>query len=145
MRIGYDSEGDVLFIEIRPLQDSQGAIEMAPGAYVDLGANGAVLHVEVTNASKKYPAEWLKSLTVRPDQPISLAEAATIANVSPQAIRKAIERGRLDGRKIGRNWTTTTAALTTYLNSRAHEGPGSAQGAVAERTRQASTKASRPL
>jgi len=38
---------------------------------------------------------------------LSTDEAAEIAGKSPEAIRKALQRGSLRGRHIGRHWVTT--------------------------------------
>ena len=138
MRIAYDAEVDILTIDlVDDLSESPGAIELAPGLYADFTEDGRLLAVEILNASTKYPREELKKHPANYDEPISLAEAAYPAGMTPKALQLAIQRGRLQGRKIGRNWTTTINALHAYLESRKHEGPGSA--AVAERTQVATT------
>ena len=126
MKIGYDVRGDILFVDLGDLGESQGAKEIAPGVYLDITADGKVLGLEILEASKRYPKEQLEQMLAYPEESISLAEAARISGLTPVAMRKAAERGRLQAKKIGRNWTTTAGALTEYLNSRKHEGPGSA-------------------
>ena len=62
MKLGYDRAGDILVIELADLRESPGAIEVAPGAYVDVTTDGKVLAIEVLNASTKYPREALEAL-----------------------------------------------------------------------------------
>jgi uncharacterized protein YuzE len=121
--IAYDKEVDILTVTLGDLKESPGARELAPGVWVDVTADGRFLSVEVMGASKKYAPEILARYPANYHEPIGLAEAARVASTTPQALRKACERGRLAGKKIGPNWTTTVAALTAYINSRAHAGP----------------------
>lgn len=46
---------------------------------------------------------------------ISLAEAQSITGISKDYFRICIQKGYLQGHKIGRNWTTTKEWLTAYL------------------------------
>lgn len=132
MRIQYDAEVDILTIDlVDDLSESPGARELAPGLYVDVTAEGKLLSVEILDASKKYSLAELSKYPANYEDPISITQAASVANCSTEAIKKAIMRGRLRGKKIGRNWTTTIGALTEYLNSRKHEGPGSAEKVTA--------------
>lgn len=125
MRITYDERVDILVVSLGDLRESPGAEEVAPGVYLDIADDGRVLGLEILDASKKYPREVLSQHPAHHDEPIALAEAARTLGVTPQALQKAIVRGRLEGKKVGKTWTTTIAALTRYTNSRAHEGPGS--------------------
>lgn len=52
---------------------------------------------------------------------LTLAQAAACCGLHPDTLRQAVLRGRLRAEKIGRDWTTTTAELDAYLNSR-HRG-----------------------
>ena len=128
MKTTYDEHADILMIEL--VEDL--AVRRASGhklpfgdTYLDLDQHGAILGIEIMDAGKKYPREALQQHPKPPEQ-LSLAEAARLAGLQPQALRKACERGRLVGQKIGRDWIITVAALNDYLNSRVHEGPGSA-------------------
>lgn len=47
---------------------------------------------------------------------ISTDEAAELSGKSPEAIRKALQRGSLRGRHIGRRWVTTRAELREWLS-----------------------------
>jgi excisionase family DNA binding protein len=46
---------------------------------------------------------------------ISLSEAAAIAKLHPDHLRKLAQRGRLEAWKVGRNWVTTRKAVAAYL------------------------------
>lgn len=147
MHIRYDEQADVLVVALGPLAESRGAEEIAPGVYLDMADDGTLLGIEVLDAGKRYPLEQLRLHPARYDQPIPLSEAARTLGVTPQALQKAIVRGRLEGAKIGKTWTTTLEALTRYVNSRAHEGPGSRSKrppAVAERARSSTTHRTAP-
>ncbi len=56
------------------------------------------------------------------DDLISLAEAADLYGLSVSYLRTIAENGRLEARKIGRNWVTTPKAVKTYLKSRTEKG-----------------------
>ncbi|AGY59232.1 helix-turn-helix domain-containing protein [Gloeobacter kilaueensis] len=60
------------------------------------------------SASSELPIEdWL-----------SLAEAAAEVGLSQNTLRKYAINGRLQAKKIGRNWVTTRGAVRQYLQSR---------------------------
>lgn len=46
---------------------------------------------------------------------IPLSEAAAIAKLHPDHLRKLARRGYLRARKIGRNWVTSKEAVAEYL------------------------------
>jgi len=50
-----------------------------------------------------------------PEDWISLADAADIADRSPITLRWAAAHGRLDAVKIGNSWGTTREALAAYM------------------------------
>ena len=52
------------------------------------------------------------------DQLISLSEASEITNISSDHLRRLAEQGKLDAKKIGRNWVTTREAIEDYLKKR---------------------------
>jgi excisionase family DNA binding protein len=56
------------------------------------------------------------------DELISLAEASQRCGLSVSYLRTIAESGRLQARKIGRNWVTTSSAVEAYLKSRAKKG-----------------------
>ena len=49
------------------------------------------------------------------DDIISSDEAAEIAGKTPAAIRKALQRGSLRGKQLGRQWVTTRDELSRWL------------------------------
>jgi len=49
------------------------------------------------------------------DALISLKEAGAEFNRDPATLRKAINEGRLFGRKFGNSWATTRAAMRQYV------------------------------
>lgn len=54
------------------------------------------------------------------DDILTMQEAAEIAGRTPDAMRKACQRGKLDGKRVGGadhrgTWVTTRAALTEYM------------------------------
>ena len=49
------------------------------------------------------------------DDLISLSEAAEMSGLSAGHLNLLVRRGHLWGRKLGRNWFTTNAALSEYL------------------------------
>jgi excisionase family DNA binding protein len=46
---------------------------------------------------------------------ISLSEAAAIAKLHPDHLRKLAQKGYLRARKIGRNWVTSREAVAEYM------------------------------
>ena len=46
---------------------------------------------------------------------ISLTEAAALSGLSADHLRRLAEKGRLQAKKIGRNWITTREAIAEYL------------------------------
>lgn len=126
MRIKYDAEVDILTIQLPGLKGHQGAKELAPGVIVHSDEDGTPVRIKVMQASKRYDTAQLAKHPADYREPLTLVDAARIANSTRGALAKAIERGRLKGEKKGGAWFTTIEKLTEYLNSRAHEGPGSA-------------------
>jgi excisionase family DNA binding protein len=53
---------------------------------------------------------------------ISLSEASTISNLSQDHLRRLAEQGKLEAKKIGRNWVTTKEAVEEYLEKRRPPG-----------------------
>lgn len=46
---------------------------------------------------------------------IPLSEAAAIAKLHPDHLRKLAQKGYLRARKVGRNWVTSREAVADYL------------------------------
>lgn len=51
------------------------------------------------------------------DDVVSLEEAAESLGRSPEAFRKAAQRGTLEARHVGRQWITTRDAAARYVAS----------------------------
>ena len=53
---------------------------------------------------------------------LSLREASDIFGLSADHLRRLAEQGKIDSRKIGRNWVTTKGAVKEYLQNRRPSG-----------------------
>ena len=53
---------------------------------------------------------------------ISLRDASKICDLSPDHLRRLAEQGKLNAKKIGRNWITTKGAITEYMEKRKPRG-----------------------
>ena len=56
---------------------------------------------------------------------IPLSEASTIAGYSIDHLRRLIQKGKMRGERIGRNYVTTRSAVQEYLASSPKPGPKS--------------------
>ncbi|MBI5634712.1 MAG: helix-turn-helix domain-containing protein [Nitrospirae bacterium] len=56
------------------------------------------------------------------DELISLAEAEALYGLGMDYLRTISRNGRLNARKIGRNWVTTRADVEEYLRTRTKKG-----------------------
>ncbi len=74
------------------------------------------------------PREWFKnmltledckSLDIDPDEYLTLKEASalTVCDIEPVALRAAIHRGKLTGKKFGNTWGVKCKNLFDYLNN----------------------------
>jgi hypothetical protein len=59
----------------------------------------------------------------RLDELLSLSEAANQSAISASHLRLLVRRGDVWGRKMGRNWVTTKAAVEQYLAQEHKTGP----------------------
>ena len=121
-RIAYDPDVDILVIDLGDLTTSVGATEISQGVYLDLDEQGTVLSLEVLDASKRYDMALLAQHPPNYEEPMSLADAARLFSSTPQALQKAILRGKLRGKKVGKTWSTSLAAVNEYMNSRSVRG-----------------------
>lgn len=53
---------------------------------------------------------------------LSLSDAAGRYGFSSDYFRRLAEKGRLDARKVGRQWLTTSVAVESFLESREQRG-----------------------
>ena len=72
----------------------------------------------MTGSEKGRSADWPK-----PEELISLQEAAKLSGLSPGHIRLLVSRGYLWGLKVSRNWVTTEQAVREYLARDRKPGP----------------------
>jgi hypothetical protein len=56
---------------------------------------------------------------------ISLPQAAEVSGLSHSHLRLLIRRGDIWGKKLGRDWFTTSQAIKEYLAKNRHPGPKS--------------------
>ena len=56
------------------------------------------------------------------DDLISLYEASDISGLSHDHLRRLAEQGKLDAKKIGRNWITTKGAIFKYIEQKKPRG-----------------------
>ena len=68
----------------------------------------------------------------RLDELMSLSEAAKQTEISASHLRLLIRRGEVWGRKMGRNWVTTIAAVEQYLAQEHKTGPKPKKGPIDE-------------
>jgi excisionase family DNA binding protein len=47
---------------------------------------------------------------------VTLKEAAALLGVTPDNLRQSIARGTFKAKKLGRDWITTQAEVTRYMN-----------------------------
>ncbi|MBI4321981.1 MAG: DUF2283 domain-containing protein [Chloroflexi bacterium] len=74
MRITYDVEVDVLYIELRKVK-AEDSLDLEEGITADLDADGHVIGLEMLDASERLGADPLASLTIE-RLPLSLRESA---------------------------------------------------------------------
>lgn len=126
MRMTYSRSADALMIHLDEGKARANGIELPGGAgFMDLAEDGSIVAIEILDASRHYAKSALDSLGEE-ELVLSLSQAAKLAGTTPQAMRKACERGRLAGQKVGRDWVVTSSALTEYLNSRWQRMPAQA-------------------
>lgn len=64
-----------------------------------------------------------RSLADLTSQLISVTEAAARTGLSTAWIRRLLQRGEIQGVKVGRNWLTTEHAVRDYLETDRRPGP----------------------
>lgn len=61
---------------------------------------------------------------------ISVKEAAEFTGYSEGHVRYLLTKGRVEGRKFGRDWFTTKEALQEYLDTNPRPGPKSEKDSI---------------
>lgn len=72
----------------------------------------------MTSSDKGRSADW-----PRPEQLISIDQAAKLSGLSSGHLRLLISRGDVWGIKVARNWVTTEQAVREYLARDRKPGP----------------------
>ncbi len=62
MRISYDPEGDVLYIELRAAE-ADDSVDLEPGVTADLDADGHVIGIEILDARERL-GDALKQVSI---------------------------------------------------------------------------------
>lgn len=126
MRMTYDPTVDALAID---LADTPTATmrELAPGVHGDFDKDGRLTSLEIIRASLRYPVRELKALGDG-DVWLTLTQAAKEAKLTAKTLRNQLNAGRLNGKKVGRDWQVSRTVLWNYLESRAASGAPPAHG-----------------
>lgn len=123
MKIEYDKEVDALLISFSERARTARTRKVSEGISVDYDAKGRLVLIEVLNASKYSSEEALVSFSETSHE-LTLPEAARESKLEADTLRSLIHKGRLKGRKDGRDWKVQLADLYTYLESRDARGGG---------------------
>lgn len=124
MKIEYDENFDALAISFTEKPRSARTKKVAEGINLDFDTKGNLVVIEILDASRfASPARLRKFPSARED--LSLAEAAEESGLAADTLRSLINKKRLPGKKVGRDWKVSLADLYTYLESRDARGRGS--------------------
>jgi len=63
MKITYDPEGDVLYIELRHAK-AEDNVDIEPGVSVDLDVNGHVIGIEILDAKERIGTDPLAAVSI---------------------------------------------------------------------------------
>lgn len=128
MQVTYDGQADALAVQLLPGARSVRTQELAPGIHVDWDKAGRLMALEILNASAHYPREQLDRLEDGSEW-LTLAEAEEEGRKeggpTAKTLRGLLLKGRIPGRKRGRDWEIEAHELWNYLESRSAAGrPG---------------------
>lgn len=121
MQITYDPSVGALTVELAPAAASQRTVRVGPHCRVDLDRDGRPVAVEILDAPALYPIAALERLGATGAE-FSLAEIGAEYGLDPSTLRHQIRNGRLEARKVGRDWKIKRSAMETYLEQRAPSG-----------------------
>lgn len=116
MRMTYDPAVDALAIELVPGASHARTVPIASGILAHFDAGRRFVELEVLQASDHCPRGEVEQLD-SPAEYLTLVEAAGEAGLSRAILGRRLREGRLRGRKAGRAWRVSRAALWTYLES----------------------------
>lgn len=123
MRTTYSRAVDALSITLnrRPTHPVK-TREVAPGVHLDFDAKGRLVALELLEASQHMTPGDLAAIE-EPGREFTLREAAQYSGLNAATLRVLLNTGeRLKGRKKGRDWLVSQAALDQYLASRSSSG-----------------------
>ncbi|MGI8401206.1 MAG: DUF2283 domain-containing protein [Gemmatimonadaceae bacterium] len=123
MKIEYDRSVDALSITFVKKWRSAKTKEVAEGINLDFDTKGKLVQIEILHASRFASPDVLGEMPATSNE-LSLAEAAKASGLEPDTLRSLINKGRLKGRKAGRDWKVELADLYNYLESRDTRGGG---------------------
>ena len=116
----YEPEVDILTFYVRdqekPLSHSK---EAEPGVILNYARDGKFSSIEIMDASKRFPASQLASLSV--DEFIDLRMASQLSGIAPVTLRTQSKKGKLWAIKLGGQWMTTKERLQQYIDSHARK------------------------
>lgn len=116
MRMTYDRAVDALAIELVPGASHVRTVPIASGILAHFDAGRRFVELEVLQATDHWPQRELEQLD-SPAVCLTLTDAARESRIGRATLRRRLQEGRLPGRKAGRAWRVSRAALWTYLES----------------------------
>lgn len=135
MQATYSRDVDALYLRIaRATAKVASQREVLPGVILDLDRDGRLVGLEVLAASKYDDVAALESLGA-PSAEMTLAEAADFSGLSASTLKNQLLKGRLPGRKVGRDWLVDINALEAYLENRSPAGRRSPSERLATKRR----------
>lgn len=145
MRMTYSPQADALAVELTPHGRSVRTQKLAPGINVDWDKEGRLITLEILDASARYPKAELEQLGDAATW-LTLAEAEEEGREeggpTAKTLRGLLLKGRIPGRKRGRDWEIAAHDLWNYLESRSAAGrpgrrPSARKAAVGKQTKRA--------
>lgn len=135
----YDPALDTLSITLAVAGPSSRTATHGRECILDFNRRGALMAVEILNASRHYPAALLRALPLTEEEELTLTEGAAECGLSVETLRAQIRNGRLCAVKRGRDWFVTGRDLFAYEESRSARGrlPASRKAARTRRRQKA--------
>src|SRR4051812_14156709 len=110
----YDRTVDAFAVTFRPGRSAK-TVRVSETVRVDLDAKGRIVALELLDASWHLPKD---ALAVE----YTLDEAERVSGIRSSTLRVQLNKGRLKGRKRGREWVVDAEDLANYLASRGPQG-----------------------
>jgi excisionase family DNA binding protein len=117
----YDPEADALAVNLRPLREAMGGVEVAPGQFVHQDPEGRIVSIEILRASEYVGRAALEQL---PDGTLwlTIGESAKESGLQEGTLRNIIRSGRLPAVKRGRDWLVAAHELWNYQETKSPRG-----------------------